>query len=74
MISVEINKITCADCVEFMKSMQDNSVNWSLTSPPYNIQKSINHNCDMYKNYKDNIKGYFDFIMLCPEFIQILEF
>lgn len=52
---MEIDKITCADCIEFMKSMQDDSVDISITSPPYNIGSSIRHNKDMYLEYKDNL-------------------
>jgi len=36
-----INKIHCADCLEFMKDIPDNSIDLVLTDPPYNIsQKS----------------------------------
>ena len=32
-----VNKIHCADCIEFMKQMPDNSIALTVTSPPYNI-------------------------------------
>lgn len=34
---IEINKIYCGDCLEFMKGMDDNSVDLVLTDPPYGI-------------------------------------
>jgi DNA modification methylase len=62
---IEINKIHQGDCLELIKQLQDDSVDWSLTSPPYNISKSIKHNCDMYHNNKDNMERYFEFICYC---------
>ena len=32
-----INKVHCADCLEFMKSMPDNSVDSIVTDPPYDL-------------------------------------
>jgi site-specific DNA-methyltransferase (adenine-specific) len=32
-----INKVTCGDCLEVMKDMDDNSVDLVLTDPPYGI-------------------------------------
>ena len=34
---LELNKIYCADCLELMKEMEDNSVDLVLTDPPYGI-------------------------------------
>lgn len=34
---LETNKIYCADCLELMKEMEDNSVDLVLTDPPYGI-------------------------------------
>jgi site-specific DNA-methyltransferase (adenine-specific) len=55
---MEINKITKADCIDFMKTMPDDFVDISITSPPYNISSSIHHNKDMYLEYKDNLSEY----------------
>lgn len=33
----EINKIYCADCIEFLKGLPDNSVDFILTDPPFNV-------------------------------------
>ena len=35
--NLEINKIYCADCLDLMKEMEDNSVDLVLTDPPYGI-------------------------------------
>lgn len=34
-----INRVHCADCLEFMKNIPDNSIDLILTDPPYNISK-----------------------------------
>ena len=34
---VELNKIYNEDCIKTLKSMDDNSIDLILTSPPYNI-------------------------------------
>jgi len=36
-MTLEINKIYCADCLDLMKEMEDNSVDLVLTDPPYGI-------------------------------------
>jgi site-specific DNA-methyltransferase (adenine-specific) len=36
-MALELNKIYCADCLDFMKVMEDNSVDLVLTDPPYGI-------------------------------------
>ena len=36
-MALEINKIYCADCLDLMKEMEDNSVDLVLTDPPYGI-------------------------------------
>ena len=33
---MEINKIHCGDCLEFMKQIEDNSIDLIITDPPYN--------------------------------------
>lgn len=52
---MEINKIHCMDCLDGMKILSDDSVDITITSPPYNIGESIHHNKDMYVDYKDNL-------------------
>jgi len=38
-----INKIHCADCLNFMKEMPDKCVDLVITSPPYNLSHGICH-------------------------------
>lgn len=45
---VELNKIYCEDCQEFMKRIQDNFVDCIITSIPYNFDKK-------YDNYNDKV-------------------
>lgn len=35
-----LNKVHCADCLEFMKQIPDNSIDLVLTDPPYGINMS----------------------------------
>ena len=44
------------DCLEVMQDMPDNSVDYVLTSPPYNRKRN-----DKYKLYNDQIADYFSF-------------
>lgn len=37
-----IDTITCIDCIEGLKKVQDNSVDLILTDPPYGISREIN--------------------------------
>jgi DNA modification methylase len=46
---VKLNEIYCADCVEFMKKMDDNFVDLTVTSPPYDNLRNYNgysFNCE----------------------------
>ena len=52
-----INTIQLGDCLEIMKSMSNDSVDVSFTSPPYN---SIRHK--KYKNYTDDLDNYYLFL------------
>ena len=45
------------DCFKIIKTMRDDSVDVSFTSPPYN---SIRHK--KYKNYNDDVDDYFKFL------------
>ena len=53
---MELNKIYCGDCLEYMKNMPDNCVDICITSPPYNIGNNrINRGFT-----KQNYNGYSD--------------
>lgn len=56
----KLNKIYRSDCVEFMKSMDENSIDLTVTSPPY----------DELRNYK----GYsFDFENIAKQLFRITK-
>jgi len=38
------------DCLEYMKSLEDNSIDCIIADPPYNIGKG-----KMYENYEDDL-------------------
>lgn len=40
--SFELNKVYCIDCVEAMKKIPDNSVDFVITSPPYDALRNYN--------------------------------
>lgn len=58
-ISSLINKVYCADCLEFMKGLEDRSVDMVLTDPPYAIgwnskkAKSFPHATRAYEGFTD---------------------
>jgi len=47
---MNLNKIYLGDCLDYMKEMEDNSVDLVLTDPPYGI--NINHNMGRRKGDK----------------------
>ena len=61
-ISDIINKIHCADCLDFMQNLPDNCVDLVVTSPPYNTGgKSLGYHPNsktgdsFYGEYKDDL-------------------
>jgi len=54
---IEVDKIYNMDCVQFMKTLPDNFLDLTVTSPPYNVGIGYdNHNDSMAES------DYFDFI------------
>jgi len=47
------NKIFLGDCLDWMRKFEDNSVDISITSPPYNVGKTTRGN--LYTTYKDDL-------------------
>lgn len=48
-------KIKCGDCLEAIKTLNNNSIDCVITSPPYNVDLGNNkHKKDGYNTYKDN--------------------
>jgi site-specific DNA-methyltransferase (adenine-specific)/modification methylase len=52
MNNLEINKIYCESNLDTMKKMQDKSIDYVLTSPPYNVN---NDSLTKYKEFKDDL-------------------
>ena len=51
MNNLELNKIYCESNLETMKRMDDLSIDYILTSPPYNV---FNKSLSKYKDFEDN--------------------
>lgn len=50
------------DCLEVMSKMEDNSVDYVFTSPPYNRKRN-----DKYTHYDDRIEDYYGFLVAVLE-------
>jgi len=58
-----------ADCLEYMQSMQDKSIDFVLTSPPYNRKRN-----DKYELYDDLIDDYYSFnVQVLNELIRLTK-
>lgn len=72
---MEVNRIYNIDCLHGLKQMEDDSVDITITSPPYNIGKSVRGN--MYDEYKDDMTQdeYYDFIVsVINELIRVTKY
>ena len=47
---IELNKIYLEDCLNTMNKLDDKSIDYCITSPPYNI---TNKSLAKYKDYSD---------------------
>ena len=54
---MEINKIYNMDCLEGLKQLDSNSVDFVITSPPYNQSKSMKHKTNIYSDYDELFEG-----------------
>jgi DNA modification methylase len=65
------------DCLEIMQDMPDNSVDYVLTSPPYNIGRSRNTKSKQkgkYEHFTDKRKDYLDWsIKVIDELLRITK-
>ena len=55
---MQTNCIYCDDCIEFMKSMEDEYVDLTITSPPYDNLRDydgVNWDFDIFKQVADNL-------------------
>ncbi len=49
----ELNKIYLKDCVEFMRNIEDDSIDLIIADPPYNLNKKFGNNSDRWKRVED---------------------
>ncbi|MFH2062475.1 MAG: site-specific DNA-methyltransferase, partial [Candidatus Beckwithbacteria bacterium] len=62
-----INKVHCADCLEFMKQMPDKCVDLALTDPPY----GLGFQYEQFEDTQENLKKLVDSFM--PEVLRIAK-
>jgi site-specific DNA-methyltransferase (adenine-specific) len=64
---MELNKIYNVDCLEFMKSMPDNSVDLIVTDPPYGMSFQSNYRLVRHKKIENDssLDWLSDFILYC---------
>jgi len=56
-MEIELNNIYMGNCFDFFKKIEDNSIDITFTSPPYNRKRN-----DKYNYYDDNIDDYYEFL------------
>jgi len=54
--------VLTVDCLEWMKLQSNDSVDLCITSPPYNLGKSIHRGKDLYSGFQDQQDDYYKFI------------
>lgn len=54
---MEVNKIYNGNCFDLFCELEDNSVDYVFTSPPYNRKRN-----DKYSFYNDQLADYYDFL------------
>jgi DNA modification methylase len=54
---LELNKVYCGNCFDLFADLEENSVDFVFTSPPYNRERN-----DKYTYYNDALADYFEFL------------
>lgn len=73
-------KLYCGDCLEYMKTIEDNSIDLILTDPPYELDNHGGTNsplaqrCCKMRDDIDFIAYGFDYLNVFNEFIRILKY
>lgn len=68
---MELNKIYQMDCRRGLKELPDNSVDITITSPPYNLRGSVRG--DKYKSYTDDLPDHVYFSFIEDVILQLLR-
>lgn len=55
---MQVNKIYNGDCFDLFRQMDDKSVDYVFTSPPYNRKRN-----DVYSDYDDTLDDYYGFLL-----------
>ena len=69
---MEVDKIYCADCLEFMKDMPDGSVDLVLTDPPYQLSTSSSYAAKL-NPWADMCNSAFWFAELYRVYLRLLK-
>lgn len=75
-LKIEMNNIYNLDCLIGLRAMEDNSVDITITSPPYNVGKKIQGK-GKYVSFEDNMPmdKYFEFIKeVVSELIRVTKY
>ena len=68
---MDLNYITCGDCVTKLKELPDNSIDLVVTSPPYDDLRSYKNNLDKVKG---EYNGYsFPFEQIATELYRVMK-
>jgi len=65
---LELNKVYCMDCIEFLKKLPDNSVDLIVTDPPYKLSQRYGTSVDA-----DNLMSVSTIMVSMREFSRILK-
>ena len=63
-----LGKIACADALEILREMPDNSVDFVFTDPPYKVSADYGNNLDA-----DNLLGVAGVLRIFPELARVLK-
>lgn len=55
---MEFNKIYTSDCIKAMNDLENKSIDYAFTSPPYNRKRN-----DKYELYDDTVQDYYNFLL-----------
>ena len=62
MLEKYLNQVICADCLEILKEIPDDSIDITFADPPFNLQKK-------YDEYNDN-KDFEEYLIWCKKWIS----